>query len=287
MLDAALFLAAPLASCLLLVGILGYLGLHVLERQVIFVDLALAQIAALGVVIGFTLGHDPGSAQSFLWSLSATTLGAGIFSLTRVRRESVPHEAIIGITYVVAYATTLVVADRAPEGAEHLKELMSGAVIWVTWRSVAVDAALVALVGLTHYLLRGPFILISTDPERAFREGRAVPWWDFVFYLTFGLAITVAVDTAGVLMVFAYLVAPAIIAIAACRGWRSRLLVAWSVGTAGSVVGLAASYRWDLPAGPAIVCALGLILVVFGLVRRLRRPGVAVASRRNDARAGR
>lgn len=271
MLDILAFLAAPFASCMVLVAILGYLGLHVLERQVIFVDLALAQIAALGAVVGFILGYQPGSFESFLCSLTATILGAVVFTWTRMRHAVVPHEAIIGITYVVASAATLVVADRAPEGAEQLKELMAGAVIWVTWRGVAIDAGLVALVGIVHFLLRRHFILISTDPDRAFREGVSVRWWDFVFYLSFGLAITVAVETAGVLMVFAYLVAPAIIAIAATTGWRKRVLVAWGVGAAASILGLAASYRWDFPSGPSIVCALGAMLVVFGVAWRLRR----------------
>ena len=119
-----------------------------------------------------------------------------------------------------------------------------------------------------HYALRRRFILISEDPERAFGEGVAVRWWDFLFYLSFGLVITLAVGVAGVLMVFAYLVAPAIIAIAVSDRWPRRIAVAWALGVAGSALGLFASYQWDLPSGPAIVCSLGGFLVLFAAGRR-------------------
>lgn len=262
MLDALLFLAAPLSACLLLVAILGYLGLHVLERKIIFVDLALAQIAATGAVVGFILGHEPGSVGSFLWSLAAASAGAALFSFTRLRREVVPQEAIIGIIYVVASAATLVVADRAPEGAEHVKELLAGGIVWVTWTTILKDAIAFGAVGVVHALLHRRLLSISTDPEGAFAAGVRVRWWDFVFYLTFGLVITLAVEIAGVLMVFSFLVGPAIIALYASPRWQVRMAIAWGVGSLASALGLAASYLWDLPAGPAIVCTLGLLLVL-------------------------
>jgi zinc/manganese transport system permease protein len=265
------FLAAPIVACLVLVAILGYLGLHVLERQVIFVDLALAQMAALGAVLGFIRGHEPGSTASLLWSLGAATLGAVVFSLSRPRREVVPQEAIIGITYVVVSAATILVADRAPEGAEHIKELLAGSIIWVTWPTVIKDLAVAAVVGAFHFALRRRFVAISEDPEGQFRAGTWVRWWDFLFYLSFGVVITVAVEVAGVLMVFSYLVAPAIVALVLARSWRARLAIAWVVGAVASIGGLLASYRWDLPAGPAIVCALGALLLAFAAARLLRR----------------
>ncbi len=263
MLDMLSFLAAPFAVCLVLVGILGYFGIHVLRRGVIFVDLALAQIVALGTIFSFLLGHRPGSAGSFLFALGAAVLGAVVFSWTRMRRGRVPQEAMIGITYVVASAATLLVADRLPEHAEHVKELMAGAVLWVTWGTVVRDLLVCAAVGALHYAARHRFILISEDPERAFEQGLNVRWWDFLFYLSFGLVITVAVEVAGVLMVFAYLVAPAIIAIAASDRWPRRLAIAWALGVAASALGLFASYRWDLPSGPAVICSLGTFLLLF------------------------
>ena len=267
MLDVLWFLAAPFAACLVLVGALGYFGPHVLLRKVIFVDLALAQIAALGSVVAFLLGYELGSLASFGFSLGATSLGAAIFSWTRGRREKVPHEAIIGITFVIASAAAILVADRSPEGAEHIKEMLAGSILWVTWPHVGRQLLVFVAVGLLHYLFRRRFLGISEDPEQAFAEGVSVRWWDFLFYFSFGLVITVSVEVAGVLMVFAYLVAPAIIAIATCDGWAKRIGVSWGVGLLGSFLGLLASYQWDLPSGPAIVCTLGALLLVFAAWR--------------------
>jgi len=263
MYDALEFLAAPLTACLVLVASLGYFGLHVILRKVIFVDLALAQIAAMGTVVAFTFGHEPGSGAAFAFSLGAAILGAAIFSWTRARHERVPQEAIIGITYVVASAATILIADRAPEGAEHIKELLAGAILWVTWPTVLRDLLVFAAVGALHFAFRRTFVRISEDPEGAFDEGMKVRWWDFLFYVSFGVVITLAVATAGVLMVFTYLVAPAIVAIATSRSWPLRLAIVWTAGALASAFGLFASYNWDMPAGPAVVCVLRLLLLVF------------------------
>jgi len=276
MLEMLQFMAAPFAACLILVGIHGYLGLHVLLRQVIFVDLALAQIAALGTVVAFLFGHQPGSAASFSYSLGAAICGALIFSFTRSRHHDrkVPQEAIIGITYVIASATAILVADRAPEGAEHIKELLAGTILWVTWPTVVKVLIIYAVVGLFHYIFRKRFITISEDPDRAYAEGWKVWLWDFLFYLSFGVIITLAVEIAGVLMVFSYLVAPAIIALGSSNRWGSRIVIAWAVGFLASAVGLVASYKVDFPSGPAIVCSLGLVLLLFAAWRMVRRKAV-------------
>jgi zinc/manganese transport system permease protein len=273
MLEMLQFMAAPFAVCLILVGIHGYLGLHVLRRQVIFVDLALAQIAGLGAVVALVRGHEPGTLASFCYSLGATVLGAFVFSLTRSRHHDskVPQEALIGITYVIASAAAILVADRAPEGAEHIKELLAGSILWVTWPVVIKDLVIYSAVGLFHYVFRRKFILISENPEEAYREGINIRLWDFLFYLSFGVIITLSVEIAGVLMVFAYLVAPAIIAIGSSDHWGKRIGIAWATGFLASAVGLVASYKVDFPSGPAIVCALGLFLVVFAVWRAVRR----------------
>jgi zinc/manganese transport system permease protein len=284
MLEMLTFMAAPFAACLILVGVHGYLGLHVLLRQVIFVDLALAQIAAFGTVVAFVRGHEPGSPASFAYSLGAAVLGALIFSVTRARsRETkVPQESIIGITYVIASAAAILVADRAPEGAEHIKELLAGSILWVTWPTVVKDLVIYSLVGLFHYLFRRRFILISEDPDRAYAEGMRVWLWDFLFYLSFGVVITLSVEIAGVLMVFSYLVAPAIIALGSSDRWGPRVVIAWAMGFLASAVGLIASYQVDFPSGPAIVCSLGLFLLLFAAWRFVRkraiRPAAAEAS---------
>src|SRR5215218_526853 len=273
MLEMLQFMAAPFAACLILVGIHGYLGLHVLLRQVIFVDLALAQIAALGTVVAFLFGHQPGSAASFSYSLGAAVCGALIFSITRTRNHGsrVPQEAIIGITYVIASATAILVADRAPEGAEHIKELLAGTILWVTWPTVVKDLIIYTAVGIFHYVFRKRFITITEDPDRAYAEGWKVWFWDFLFYLSCGVIITLSVESAGVLRVFSYLVAPAIIALGSSNHWGSRIVIAWAVGFLASAVGLIASYKVDFPSGPAIVCSLGLFLLLFAAWRMVRR----------------
>lgn len=276
MLEMLQFMAAPFAACLILVGIHGYLGLHVLLRQVIFVDLALAQIAALGTVVAFVMGHQIGTAGSFAYSLGAAVLGALVFSFTRTRTHetSVPQEAIIGITYVIASAAAILVADRAPEGAEHIKELLAGTILWVTWPTVIKDLIIYAAVGVFHYLFRRRFITITEDPDRAYAAGWKVWFWDFLFYLSFGVIITLSVEIAGVLMVFSYLVAPAIIALGSSDRWGPRIVIAWAVGFLASAAGLIASYQADFPSGPAIVCSLGLFLLLFAAWRMVRRRAV-------------
>lgn len=263
MLEMLEFMAAPFAACVVLVGIHAYLGLHVLLREVIFVDLALAQIAALGTVVALVAGHPPGSYASITFSLGAAILGAAIFAITRMRSSKIPQEAIIGLTFVIASAASILVADQAPEGAEQIKELLAGSILWVTWPKVLNVFLLYTAVGLFHYLFRRRFTLISEDPEKAFSLGWNVRLWDFWFYVSFAVVITMSVQIAGVLMVFSYLVAPAIIALALSTSWSIRIAIGCAVGLTGSVLGLIASYRWDMPSGPAIVCFLGVILAFF------------------------
>jgi zinc/manganese transport system permease protein len=264
------FMAAPFAACLVLVGLHAYFGIHVIERRVLFVDLAVAQFAALGAVVGFAFGHHPGEPGSTLFSLAFAIVAAALFALTRVRVEKIPQEAVIGITFVVASAATILVADRAPEGAEHIKETLSGSLLWVTWPTVLKVAAIYLVIGLFHWLLRERFTLISMDPDEAYRRGWNVRWWDFLFYLSFGVMITFSVEIGGILMVFAYLVIPACVAILVHAGMRTRLVIGWIVGVIGSGVGLLGSYYLDLPTGPAIVVILGLLLGAAWLVDSLR-----------------
>jgi zinc/manganese transport system permease protein len=273
MLEMLTFMAAPFAACLILVGVHGYLGLHVLMRHVFFEDLALAQIAALGTVVAFLMGHPAGSPMSFAYSLGAAVFGALIFSITRSRHgeSKVPQEAIIGITYVIASAAAILVADRAPEGAEHIKELLAGTILWVTWPTVVKDLLIYAAVGVFHYIFRRRFILITEDPDRAYAEGMRVWLWDFLFYLSFGIIITLSVEIAGVLMVFSYLVAPAIVALGSSDRWGKRIVIAWATGFLASAVGLILSYKIDFPSGPAIVCSLGLFLLLFAAWRAIRK----------------
>lgn len=254
------FMVQPFVACLVLVGIHAYFGIHVIERKVLFVDLAVAQFAALGAVVGFAAGHHPGEIGSTLYSLAFATLAAGLFAITRMRHEKLPQEAIIGITFVVASAAAILVADKAPQGAEHIKETLAGSLLWVTWPTVIKDLIIYAAIGLFHWVFRDRFLLITTTPAEAYRRGWWVRWWDFLFYLSFGIIITFSVEIGGILMVFSYLVIPACIAILMAGTMKTRLILGWIIGWLGSALGLVASYAWDFPTGPAIVVVLGLML---------------------------
>jgi len=266
MIEMLSFMVAPFAACLVLVGIHAYFGIHVIERRVLFVDLAVAQFAALGAVVGFVNGYHPGEAGSTAYSMVFATLAAILFALTRARNEKLPQEAIIGITFVVASAATILIADRAPEGAEHIKEVLSGSLLWVTWPTVIKDLIIYSAVGVFHWIFHRRFRLITEDPAEAFRRGWNVRWWDFLFYLSFGVIITFSVEIGGVLMVFAYLVIPACIAILLAVKMRTRLILGWVFGIFGSAVGLLCSYYLDVPTGPAVVVVLGAMLIATGLV---------------------
>ena len=268
MTDMLSFMAAPFAACLVLVGLHAYFGIHVIERRILFVDLAVAQFAALGAVVGFAFGQHPGEPGSTFFSLGFATISAALFALTRVRIEKLPQEAIIGITFVVASAATILVADRAPEGAEHIKETLAGSLLWVTWPTVLKVLVIYIGIGVFHWLLRHRFMLITTDPEEAFRRRWRVRWWDFLFYFSFGVMITFSVEIGGILMVFAYLVIPACVAILLHAGMGSRLVFGWIVGVLGSGLGLLGSYYLDMPTGPAIVVVLGLLLLAAWLFDR-------------------
>jgi zinc/manganese transport system permease protein len=259
----------PAAACLVLVTIHSYLGMHVLARGVIFVDLALAQIAALGSTIALLMGHDLHSPQAWAWALGATFAGAAVFAVSRVRYKGVPQEAIIGVTYAVASSAAILIVDRAPHGAEHIKALLIGAILWVTPAQVLKTLLIYSAVGLFHWIYRKRFLLISQDHDRAEAEGINVRWWDFLFYASFGFVVTSSVEIAGVLLVFSFLIVPAIIGVLFGNTAQSRLMIGWIVGWIVSIIGCVISYQADLPTGATVVCTFGIGLAVATAVRRL------------------
>jgi zinc/manganese transport system permease protein len=270
--DLSLFLP-PLVACLVIVAIHSYLGLHVIAREVIFVDLSLAQMAALGSAVAILAGSQPDSATAFAYALGFTTLGAALFALTRTEeRGAVPQEAIIGIVYVVASAAAILVADRTPRGGEAIKDILVGSLLWVSWPAIARRAGIYAVIGIFHWLLRRRFLTISFEPQTAVARGWNIRWWDFLFYLSFGIVITFSVPIAGVLLVFSFLVVPAAVAFQFSRRQGTLAAVSWLAGTLASAVGLWLSFRYDLPTGPVIVCMFGLVLLgAFALRRALGR----------------
>jgi zinc/manganese transport system permease protein len=261
----------PFIACLVLPPLLVYLGLHVVEREVIFVDLALAQVATLGTSIALLMGYDFHDRVVFWISLGVTFLGAAFFSLTRGReRGPVPQEAVIGITFVVAAAGVILLLSRVAGGREELEHLLTGDILNVTAGEVGQRALLFAILAAFYAAFHRRFALISSDPEAAFDQGMSVRLWDFLFYAAFAVVVVSFVMVAGVLLTFAYLIVPAVSAVKLARRWTARLAVGWAVSTAASVVGLAASYGLDLPTGAAVVCACGLALVVVFVASTLR-----------------
>src|SRR5437868_5342308 len=264
------FLAAPFVASLILTGIHSYLGVHVVERGVIFVDLSLAQIAALGATIALLMpisGGDPHGPFVYWISLAFTFIGAAVFSTIRVRHARIPQEAIIGICYAVASGATILALSKATSESEHLKDMLVGNILAVSWDEVLKTALLYGAIGAFHYVFRHKFLAISMDPKRAEAEGISLRLWDFLFYASFGFVVTSSVSIAGVLLVFCYLIVPSVAAMLYSDHIGKRLAIGWSMGTIVSAVGVYMSLILDLPTGATIVCTFGLALLIMAAVR--------------------
>ncbi|MFI5371219.1 MAG: metal ABC transporter permease [Candidatus Eisenbacteria bacterium] len=264
-------MALPLVACLLLVLMLPTLGRHVLARGVIFVDLALAQIAALGQSVAFLLGAEPHDPSTYYWSFGFTLLGAALFSFLWDREHSVLQEAFIGISFALATAATLLLLSNAPHGAEHVRGSLSGEALgWVTWKDIVVMAALFLVVGAFQFFNRQKLILCSEDPKKAKQSGLSVKKWDFLFYASFGLVVTISVNVSGVLAVFSYLIVPIVCSTLLGRHGPARLVWAWVIGFVVSVLGAVLSYVKDWPMGATIVCLFGLTVAIISLTVRMK-----------------
>ena len=266
------FLAAPFAASLIIAGIHAYLGVHVVERGVIFVDLSLAQIAAFGAAMALFLpvtGGDPHSSGVYWISVAFTLLGAAIFSTVRGHRARIPQEAIIGISYAVASAATILAMSKATAESEHLKDMLVGNILAVSWSEVLDTAVLYFLIGVFHYVFRRRFLSISMNHERAETEVRRIRLWDFLFYASFGFVVTRSVAIAGVLLVFCYLIVPSVAAMLYSDRIGPRLAIGWTMGTVVSALGIYLSVKLDLPTGATMVCTFGLVLIVMAAVRPL------------------
>jgi zinc/manganese transport system permease protein len=260
------FLLWPFMASLILTGIHAYLGVHVVERGVIFVDLALAQIAALGATIAILIGMDPHGTAAYWLSLAFTFVGAAIFAFARTRRGHIPQEAFIGIAYAVASAAAILAMSKATGETEHLKDMLVGNILAVSRHEVLKTAILYGVIGLFHYIFRRRFLLISTDPEQAEAKGMSIRFWDFLFYASFGFVVTSSVAIAGVLLVFCYLIVPSVGAMLFADRVGRRLAIGWTMGTLVSALGVYFSVLLDLPTGAAIVCTFGAVLVAMFLI---------------------
>jgi len=271
MMDMLQFLYLPFLAGLILTGIHAYLGVHVVERGVIFVDLSLAQIAALGTTAAVLRGYDPHAPVTYWWSLGFTILGAAIFATTRVHRETrIPQEAIIGIVYAVSAAAAILAMSKATGETEHLKDMLVGNILSVSGKTVATTALLYAAVGVFHFIFRKKFLAVSMGEEIP-----NLKLWDFLFYTSFGFVVTSSVAIAGVLLVFSYLIVPSVAAMLFARTIGKRLAIGWTMGALVSGLGVLLSFKLDLPTGATIVCTFGIALALMAVVWGMVRPKLA------------
>ncbi|OFW04463.1 MAG: ABC transporter [Acidobacteria bacterium RIFCSPLOWO2_02_FULL_68_18] len=265
------FLAPAITASLIIAGIHAYLGLHVVERGVIFVDLSLAQIASLGAAIAVWRGDDPQSAAVYWMSLAFTLIGAAIFAFVKGHKARIPQEAIIGISYAVASAAVILTLSMVTGEAEHLRDMLVGNILAVQWAEVWLTGAIYLVIGLFHFVFRRRFLEISIDAEAAAAGGMSVRFWDFLFYASFGFVVTRSVAIAGVLLVFCYLIVPSVGGMLFSRNIGPRLAIGWVMGTVVSMLGMYFSVEFDLPTGATIVCTFGVALAAMAAVRPLFR----------------
>ena len=272
------FLAPPFVASLILAGIHTYLGVHVVERGVIFVDLSLAQIAALGSTVALLIpfAGDPHGDSAYVISVAFTLVGALVFSTIRSKRARIPQEAIIGICYAVASAATILAMSKATSEGEHLKNMLVGNILAVSWTEVAKTAALYGVIGLFHFVFRHKFLAITLNPKKAAADGVSLWRWDFLFYASFGFVVTAAVQIAGVLLVFCYLIVPSVAAMLYSERIGVRLAIGWIMGSIVSGLGVYLSLQLDLPTGATIVCTFALVLIVMAIARVFIPRGVVV-----------
>src|SRR2546423_4905763 len=267
------FLLAPFVASLILTGIHAYLGVHVVERGVIFVDLALAQIAALGATVAVVVGMDPHGRAACWTSLAFTFLGAGFFAFARSSRGHIPQEAFIGIAYAVASATAILLMSKATGETEHLKDMLVGNILAVSWPEVRKTAFLYGAIGIFHFIFRKKFLTISMNHGKAEKSGLNVRFWDFLFYASFGFVVTSSVAIAGVLLVFCYLIVPSVGAMLFADRIGPRLAIGWTMGTLVSALGVYLSVQLDTPTGATIVVTFGGVLILMFLLHLILHHG--------------
>jgi len=270
MIDVLTFMAPAICMCVILVGICGYVGIHVVMREVIFIDIALAQIAALGVSIGFFFGLDSASPWVYVISLVSTLAAAGLLSTTRCLAHLVPQEAFIGVLYATGAAAVVLAGDRSPHGNEQVHDLLVGHLLWVNWNEVLLYLGIYLVLGAVYLVLHKRLIKISALKQCDGASPRTLAFWDFVFYSLLGVVVTFAVRVAGVLLVFGFLIAPAVIGALLSDKFGGRLAIGWTTGVVVSLIGSYLSYSLDFPTGGMVVVTLGLALLVVAVAKALQ-----------------
>ena len=270
MIEILTFMAPAICMCIILVGICGYVGIHVVMREVIFIDIALAQIAALGASLGIFLGFDLKDPWIFFISLMLTLVAALLLSTTRRLTKFVPQEAFIGILYATGAAAVILAGDRLPHGAEHVHDLMVGHILWVNWQEVGVYALIYLFLGLIYLLVHKRLIEISKNIKKNNNANFRFLLWDFIFYALMGVLVTFAVRVAGVLLVFGFLIVPAVIGTLLGKTFSGRLAIGWVTGILVSLVGSYLSFKLDFPTGGMVVVTLGIALLLVSILKGIQ-----------------
>ncbi|MFO7575503.1 MAG: metal ABC transporter permease [Bacteroidales bacterium] len=266
------FMIGPFIACMLLIFIMVYFGIHVLEREIIFIDIALAQIAALGSAVALVVSagnsghiheHEARSILPYLFCL----LAAGVFTLLKSKKIRIPLEAIIGIAYAVATTSAVIILDKGAGSDVHIHDMLAGSILWVSWPEIIRLLIIIAVTAGIHFIFRDKFkavTLLYKDKETEITNPKL---WDFVFYLTFGIVIVEAVNVGGILTIFGFLIIPASISALFSNRWTHRVLVGLLVGGVSTILGLYLSWVMDVPCSPTIILFLAVCLILSVLIR--------------------
>jgi len=274
MIEVIQFLLPPFVACIAMVSIFGYLGIHVLKREIIFIDIALAQFAAVGATFAHVFLHsEENSLLAYLCAFGFTVLASLFFSQIDKKITQISHEAIIGVSYAIAAAGALFILATAAGGDVHMEHMLTGSILWAKWADILLCSGVFAIVGLFHYIFREKFKKLSEENHGNGLKSKQSFWWDFLFYVTMGVVITIAVKIAGVLVIFSFLIIPATFAAQFTTNWNKRLMIGWAVGITATIAGLIFSYTLDFSCGPSVITFLGLALIVSAIIRRCKKTG--------------
>lgn len=262
-----LFLLTPMVASVLLAGILGYFGTHILARGIIFIDIAIAQIAALGTMVGMLLGIAEESFGVQLISYVFTLLIIGSFAFVKSKDLFIPMEALIGIIYCLGLAVALLLAENIPGGSNYITKTITGNILWVTWDKVFKCGLLFAGIGLIHIFLVKKLIQLSDSRMVDTHIGLEHKLANLLFYITFGIVVVKAVLIGGIFLVFTLLIAPSTAAAMYFQGWKNRIIWSWIIGITGTVTGILLSYSLNISNGPAIVCLLGSLVFILAFIK--------------------
>ena len=272
MLQIVQILGLAFLSCLLMSIVLGYIGIHVLKREVIFVDIALAQIAAVGSIAAHIVFEVHGdSLIAYACSTGAVLVMSFFYALARRKVTQISLEAIIGVSYAIAAAAALFLVGIAAGGHIHLQHILAGNLLWMRWTDIAWSLLVFSLVGLCFFLFRKSLNTISHNYQGALAKGLNVIWWDFLFYALLGIVVTLTTQYAGVVAVFAYLIIPATISFIFTEHPVRQLIITWTAAITASLGGLLFAYYLDFSVGPAVALLLGAELIIVASLSKFRR----------------